>query len=56
MAQAPISLITVIRPFRTLFVSDAFQGILLIAVAACIVAGLGWRRLTGWAAAGRADG
>ena len=30
--------------------------ILLIAVAACIVAGLGWRRLTGWAAAGRADG
>ncbi|MGD9665638.1 MAG: Na+/H+ antiporter NhaA, partial [Novosphingobium sp.] len=34
MAQAPISLITVIRPFRTLFVSDAFQGILLIAVAA----------------------
>ena len=30
--------------------------ILLIAVAACIVAGLGWRRLTGWAAAGKSDG
>lgn len=34
MAQSPISLVTVIRPFKTLFVSDAFQGVLLIAVAA----------------------
>ncbi len=37
MVQPRLSLTTAIRPFKALFVSDAFEGILLIAVAAAAI-------------------